>query len=141
MTLHLWEVTNRWLRQKTSLTYSIKPITMTLDTLETRRHLLRQAQLTVTIHVHKLNAILTAHYTGSGFVLLLAEGCSGQVCQSLLCLPKDGATEPQRAIEAHHCQRLHAKRAGWWQKGWTIMYSSGIAGHIMVMHHMLCRLI
>ena len=39
------------------------------------------------------NAMLTAHYTGSGFVLLLAEGCSGQVCQSLLCFPKDGATE------------------------------------------------
>ena len=40
--------------------------------------------------------------------------------QALLCLPKDGATEPQRAVEAHHCQRLHAKRTGWWQKGWTI---------------------
>ena len=40
------------------------------------------------------NTLLTTHYTGSSFVFLCAKGCSGQICQSLLCLSKDDTTEP-----------------------------------------------
>ena len=78
-------------REKISLTYSIKPTTMTLDTVEPRRHLLRQAQFTVTLKV-KCNADCTLYRFR--LCTLACRGCSGQVCQSLLCLPKDGATEP-----------------------------------------------